>query len=204
MMALRRTPLLPPGWGLGRPSCSGIGASSVVRAAVSSAGMLLAGGRRSVLAQTGFCQLRHFSEVFGVLRRRSRRRTGGCCRRHRPQLFLPFPFLCEHVRTRACASGCVVWFGLCLRRGTVAGFLVRKGISWLRMRKASSWLDEARGASLWGWATGRDGTGRRRRWPRKTFTRHQHRSPSALPSRRTAPPSSPPISSPTSPPEGAP
>ena len=57
MMALRRTPLLPPGWGLGRPSCSGIGASSVVRAAVSSAGMLLAGGRRSVLAQTGFCQL---------------------------------------------------------------------------------------------------------------------------------------------------
>ena len=62
-------------------------------ARVSSAGMLLAGGRRSVLAQTGFCQLRHFSEVFGVLRRRSRRRTGGCCRRHRPQLFLPFPFL---------------------------------------------------------------------------------------------------------------
>ena len=65
MRALRRTPLLPPGWGLGRPSCSGIGASTVVRAAVSSAGPGHGGGRGSVLAQTGFCQLRHFSEVFG-------------------------------------------------------------------------------------------------------------------------------------------
>eukprot|EP01043_Picozoa_sp_COSAG02_P034732 COSAG02_NODE_2445_length_8843_cov_21.333143_7_plen_134_part_00 len=57
MMTLRRTPLLPPGWGLGRPSCSGIEASTVVRAAVSSAGPGHGGGRGSVLAQTGFCQL---------------------------------------------------------------------------------------------------------------------------------------------------
>ena len=47
------------------------------------------GARRSVVAQTAFCQLRHFCEVLRVLRRRSRRRTGGCCHRHRPQLFLP-------------------------------------------------------------------------------------------------------------------
>ena len=63
MMALRRTPLLPPGWGLGRPSCSGIGASSVVRAAVSSAGMLLAGGRRSAALQIAFCSTGAFFAV---------------------------------------------------------------------------------------------------------------------------------------------
>ena len=70
-MPLRRTPLLPPGWGLGRPSCSGIGASSVVRAAVSSAGMLLAGGRRSAALQIAFCSAGNFLATKAPQRRRS-------------------------------------------------------------------------------------------------------------------------------------
>jgi hypothetical protein len=106
MMALRRTPLPQPGWGLGRPSCSGIGASTVVRAAVSSAGPGHGGGRGSVLAQTGFCQLRHFSEVFGrvatPLVEEDRRLLpppidpGLSCR----------SLLCERVRACACVGLC--------------------------------------------------------------------------------------------------
>ena len=60
MMALRRTPLLPPGWGQGRPSRAGIGASSAAGAAASAAGARHGGGRRYVVTQTAFCQLRHF------------------------------------------------------------------------------------------------------------------------------------------------
>ena len=72
MMALRHTPLLPPGWGLGRPSCSGIGASSAVRAAVSAAGPGHGGARGSGVAQTTFCQTQHFCEVVRVLQRTRR------------------------------------------------------------------------------------------------------------------------------------
>ena len=44
MMPLWRTPLLPPGWGLSRPSRAGIGASTAARAAACGAGMLACGG----------------------------------------------------------------------------------------------------------------------------------------------------------------
>ena len=67
MMPLWRTPLLPPGWGLSRPSHAGIGASSAAGAAASAVGAGHGGGRRSVVTQTAFGQLPHFSEVFGVL-----------------------------------------------------------------------------------------------------------------------------------------
>ena len=64
MMPLRRTPLLPPGWGLIPPSRSDIGASSTVGAAGGGAGMLLAGGRGPAALQIAFCRLPHFSAVF--------------------------------------------------------------------------------------------------------------------------------------------
>ena len=170
MMPLRRTPLLPPGWGLSPPRCASIGASSAAGSAASAARAGHGGGRGSGVAQTAFCQTRHFSEIFGVLRRRSRRRTGGRCRLRttwlfspsllpvsacvslagrvcvrvgarkpgpfgsfipsspvpRPNCWLvsapfsgcaarvldqgdPSPFVCEQVRTRACACVCVRW-----------------------------------------------------------------------------------------------
>jgi hypothetical protein len=60
MMTLRRTPLLPPGRGLGRPSRSSIGASTAARAAGGGAGLLLDGGRGSAALQIAFCQLPPF------------------------------------------------------------------------------------------------------------------------------------------------
>ena len=63
MMTLRRTLVLPPGRGLIRPSRAGIGASSAAGAAVSAVGAGHGGGRRSVVAQTVFCQLPHFCAV---------------------------------------------------------------------------------------------------------------------------------------------
>ncbi len=66
MMPLRRTPLLPPGWGLIPPSRSDIGSSSTVGAAGGGAGMLLAGGRGSAALQIAFCQPRDFLLVFCV------------------------------------------------------------------------------------------------------------------------------------------
>jgi hypothetical protein len=59
-MTLRRTPLLPPGRGLGRPSRSSIGASTAARAAGGGAGLLLDGGRGSAALQIAFCQLPPF------------------------------------------------------------------------------------------------------------------------------------------------
>ena len=114
MMALRRTPLLPPGWGLGRPSCSGIGASSVVRAAVSSAGMLLAGGRRSAALQIAFCSAGHFLLFCAGAQRRPSRTTGGCCRPRSTRLVSPF--LVGRTGPGACVRVCwVVRFGLWVR-----------------------------------------------------------------------------------------
>ena len=60
MMALRRTPLLPPGWGRGRPRHSSIGASSAAGAARGGAGLLLAVGGECVALQIGFRHLTHF------------------------------------------------------------------------------------------------------------------------------------------------
>ena len=61
MMPLRRTPLLPSGWGLSPRSRASIGASSAAGAAGGGAGMLLAGGAGSAALQIAFCQLPHFS-----------------------------------------------------------------------------------------------------------------------------------------------
>ena len=111
MMPLRRTPLLPPGWGLGRPSCSGIGASTVVRAAVSSAGMLLAGGRRSAALQIAFCSAGHFLLFCAGAQRRPSRTTGGCCRPRSTRLVSPF--LVGRTGPGVCVRVCwVVRFGL--------------------------------------------------------------------------------------------
>ena len=63
-MPLRRTPSLPPRWGLSPPSCASIGASSAAGAAGGGTGMVLAGGRRSATLQIAFCQLPHFSADF--------------------------------------------------------------------------------------------------------------------------------------------
>jgi len=64
MMPLRRTPLLPPGWGLSPPSRASIGASSAAGAAGGGAGMLLAGGRGSAALQIAFCSAGAFSADF--------------------------------------------------------------------------------------------------------------------------------------------
>jgi hypothetical protein len=63
MMPLRRTPLLPPGWGLSPPSRASIGASSAAGAAGGGAGMLLAGGRGSAALQIAFCSAGAFPAV---------------------------------------------------------------------------------------------------------------------------------------------
>jgi hypothetical protein len=66
MMPLRRTPLLPPGWGLIPPSRSDIGASSAAGVAVGGAGMLLAAGRGSAALQIVFCSAAAFPAVLCV------------------------------------------------------------------------------------------------------------------------------------------
>eukprot|EP01043_Picozoa_sp_COSAG02_P053140 COSAG02_NODE_5827_length_4009_cov_19.149105_3_plen_86_part_00 len=63
MMALRRTPLPQPGWGLGRPRHSSIGASSGAGSSVGGAGLLLAMGGECVALQIAFCPLSHFLHV---------------------------------------------------------------------------------------------------------------------------------------------
>ena len=64
MMALRRTPLLTPGWGLSPPSRSGVGASGAAGAAGGGSGPRDGVGRGSVALQIAVCQLRHFLIVF--------------------------------------------------------------------------------------------------------------------------------------------
>jgi hypothetical protein len=54
MMAMRRTPLLPPGWGRGRPRRSSIGPSSAAGAAGGGVGVLLDGGWGFVALRIGF------------------------------------------------------------------------------------------------------------------------------------------------------
>ena len=105
MMALRRTPLLPPGWGRGRPRHSSIGASSAAGAARGGAGLLLAVGGECVALQIAFCPLPHFLLIFCVLLRRSSRLTGGSRRRPgSPTLFLLFVDL--SAWPVACVWGC--------------------------------------------------------------------------------------------------
>eukprot|EP01043_Picozoa_sp_COSAG02_P003677 COSAG02_NODE_92_length_37588_cov_135.916242_4_plen_79_part_00 len=75
MMALRRTALLPPGWGPGRPRRTSIGASSAVGVVAGGAGMLLARGRGSGVAQIVFRQLRSQSRTANMWRRERKMRT---------------------------------------------------------------------------------------------------------------------------------
>ena len=107
-MPLRRTPVLPPGWGLSPRSCASIGASSAAGAAGGGAGMLLAGGRGSAALQIAFCRLPHFSAGFYRSAASPARLTGGCCRRLSPALF--FLLLSPLVLPVVCA---------CVRRGAV-------------------------------------------------------------------------------------
>jgi hypothetical protein len=111
-MALRRTALLPPGWGPGRPRRTSIGASSAVGVAAGGAGMLLARGRGSGVAQIVFRQLTHFLLFCAGAQRRPSRRTGGSRRCRSPALFL----LLVHASTQPAARACV-----CRVRGRVGG-----------------------------------------------------------------------------------
>jgi len=90
----RRTPLLPPGLGLGRPSRFRLGVSSVAGAAAGGAVLLRDGEGRMCGAEIAFCQLPHILLICTGLWRGPSRLTGGS-RCPRPSAACPRCSLCR-------------------------------------------------------------------------------------------------------------